>query len=529
MNLRPYQAEAIEALNDYLRTSDGNPAIVLPTGAGKSVVMAALIQQYLSSWPDTRICIVAHVRELVAQNSDKLVQAWPGAPISVYSAGLGQRDADGSAVFASIQSVYNKGPRLGRWDLLFIDEAHRIPVKGEGMYRRFISDARAVNPYLRVIGFTATPHRLGHGMVVGGDCILSDVAYEASVRALIEQGYLCRLVSRGGRSRADISGVHVRGGEYVASELESALSNYSVVRGAVSEMIAHCSTRKSWIVFCAGVKHASLVSSELASFGIEAPVVSADTPLAKRDDLVRRFTAGSLRALCNVNVLSEGFDAPRVDAIIMLRPTKSAGLYCQQVGRGLRIHSDKEDCLVLDFAGNILAHGPVDAVRVEASKPGNGRHEASCAPAKECPSCNSIVGASARTCPECGHEFPCEPKHDVVACSAPILSDDVAPRTIPVDDVAYSVHYKRGEPEAVPSMRVDYLCDTEQISEWICVEHQGFAKRKAAQWWLESVPGVPMPATAEEADLLASQYARRPTEIAVRREGKYQRVVKKIY
>lgn len=524
--LRPYQQEAIGALNEYLRASAGNPAIVLPTGSGKSIVMAALLHQYMTAWPDTRVCVLAHVRELIRQNAEKLVAAWPMAPVSIYSAGLGQRNAEGNAVFASIQSVYSKGPRLGRWDLIFIDEVHRVPVTGEGMYRQFISEARAVNPHVRVVGFTATPFRLGHGLIVGGDCLLSDIAYEAHVRDLIEQGYLCRLSSRGGRARADLTGVHVRGGEYVADELEAAVSNVYLVRDAVSEIVQRCADRKAWIVFCAGVKHARLVSDELARAGVKAPVIHAKTPSDERDYLVSQYQSGTIRAICNVNVLSEGFDAPHVDAIIMLRPTKSAGLFCQQVGRGLRIHPSKSDCLVLDFAGNIVEHGPVDAIEIRTSK---GNRDSTGAPMKECPECNAIIHAAARACPECGHEFPVSPAHDAVASMAPILSTEIESRAMPVENVSYTIHRKRGAPDATPSMRVEYKSGYEWISEWICVQHQGFAKSKASQWWKDACPGVPMPDDVREAVRVAQIHARKPQSIEVRPEGKFTRVVKRVY
>ena len=181
MQLRPYQRAAVDATWNYLRNREGNPCIVLPTGAGKTIVLAELIREALTQWSGTRICVLAHVRELVAQNADKLRRYWPEAPLGIYSASLKRRDRFEPVIFASIQSVASKAMQMGRFDLLLIDEAHRIPLRSEGQYRQFIADCLRANPQLRIAGLTATPYRLGGGPVCGPDYILNEVCYEARV------------------------------------------------------------------------------------------------------------------------------------------------------------------------------------------------------------------------------------------------------------------------------------------------------------------------------------------------------------
>lgn len=521
MKLRPYQRAAIDATTAYLREHDDNPVIVLPTGAGKSVVMATMIREYLEAWPQTRIAILAHVRELIEQNAQKLADVWPEAPLGIYSAGLGRRQAWAPVLFASIQSVAKRARELGRFDLVLVDEAHRIPIRGEGLYRRFLADATELNPHLRVIGYTATPYRLGHGMVIGPDSLLNGIGYEADLAQLIADGYLCRLVSKGGRARADLSGVHVRNGEFIARELEAAVDQDDIVERAVDEIIELCHDRRAWLLFCAGVAHAQHVSEALARRSVEAPVIHAGTSTAERDEIINRYRNGDLRALCNVNVLSEGFDAPHVDAVILLRPTKSAGLYYQQVGRGLRLHPGKPDCLVLDFAGNIAEHGPVDSIKVRAKRSA-GESATEGAPTKECPECQAIVLIAVMLCPECGHVWESKPAHDDTASGVPILSSWREPEWLEVSSVSYARHDKPGK---TPSLRVLYRCGFSLHQEWICVEHEGFPKAQADRWWRSRSRRHQLsPDTVDEALLLSGELDK-PIEIKVDTNERYPRIV----
>lgn len=531
-DLRPYQRAAIDCLHNHMRMHDDNPAIVIPTGGGKTLCMAELIRDALTRWPSTRIAVVAHVKELVEQNADKLKRYWPEANIGIYAASLKRRDRFQPVIFASIQSVYNRAMQMGRFDLVLVDEAHRIPVRGEGMYRQFIADCKRANPDLRVIGLTATPYRLGTGPVTGPDYILNSIAYEASVKDLIAQGYLCKLVSKGGQARADLSGVHVRGGEYVASELEAAVNRADLIDAATDEMLNYCQGRKAWIVFCASVAHAAAVKQSLTARGISAAVVEGNTPLPEREATIARFQRGELRALVNVNVLSEGFDAPHVDAVILLRPTKSAGLYYQQVGRGLRLHPSKSDCLVLDFAGNILEHGPIDAIRVERPKKRGDKAKVVTAPTKQCPSCAELILASLIRCPACEFEFPRTlAKHDRTASDAPILSDEARKaltNVFPVDAVGYHLHEKPG---GTPSLRVTYQSGLRIFREWVCLQHAGISRARAVDWWKARMPAdlsdagsQLVPRTIENA-LNYTHHLRQPTHIHVFEGGKFPEIV----
>jgi len=214
--------------------------------------------------------------------------------------------------------------------------------------------------------------------------------------------------------------------------------------------------------------------------------------------VLKEFRAGRLKYLVNVNVLTTGFDAPNIDCVPLLRPTMSPGLYYQMVGRGFRLCDGKENCLVLDFGGNVLRHGPVDAIRIrEPGSNGNGQ-----SPAKECPQCRSVIAVGYSVCPDCGYEFPKREQvsHDASASTAVVLSGEVTVETYPVQEVVYGVHVKRNAPRDAPrSMRVEYRIGFNRWqSERICLEHTGYARHKAELWWRRR-SNVPVPETAEDA------------------------------
>lgn len=516
MELRPYQREAVDAVYRHLRERDDNPVVVIPTAGGKTPVIATVCRDAATLW-EGRVLVLAHVKELLEQAVDKLRRVCPDVGVGVYSAGLKRRDLGYPVTVASIQSVWKKACDLDKVDLVVIDEAHMIPPDGEGMYRQFLADARQVNPSLRVIGLTATPFRMKSGPIAAPDGILNHVCYEVGVRELIRDGYLCPLKTKAGSRKVDTGSLHLRGGEFIADEVEDLMDQEDVVRSACEEVVAHTKSRSACLIFTAGIRHGEHVVRTLQErHGVECGFVTGDTPGLERERLLSAFRAGRLRYLANVNVLTTGFDAPNIDCVALLRPTNSPGLYYQMVGRGFRLHPGKEDCLVLDFGGNVLRHGPVDQIRPEPrSSRGSGE-----APVKECPECHALVAAGYGRCPECDYEFPSQQKakHDAEASTAGILSGEVTITEYTVRSVHYSVHAKRDAPADAPrTMRVEYEVGYYQYkSEWICFEHTGYARGKAEIWW-RNRSNEPVPETSEHAVELARAGALAPpTAIKVR-------------
>ncbi len=529
MILRPYQQEAVCAVYRHLREHEDNPCVVIPTAGGKTPVLSQICRDAVERWQG-RVLIVAHVKELLEQAVEKLRLVAPELllKIGLYSAGLKSRDTDHPIIVAGVQSIYKRSLELGRFDLVIIDEAHMIPPDGDGMYRTLLEGLLISNPRLRIVGLTATPFRMATGMICGPDNILNQVCYEIGVRKLIDQGYICPLITKAGRDKPDTSGLHVRCGEFISSEVETLMDDGTLVRSACNEIVERTQDRQAVLIFASGVAHAMHIRETLAGLGQECRLVTGETPADKRAETLEMFRSGRLKHLVNVNVLTTGFDAPNIDCVALLRPTMSPGLYYQMVGRGFRLHPGKENCLVLDFGNNIMRHGPVDALRIKPHTSDSGD-----APAKECPECNSVIHAAYTICPDCGYEFPPpeREKHDEKPSSAGILTGQVEDAEYEIHNVAYSVHTKRGAPpEAPKTMRVDYVIGwNSRKSEWICFEHTGYAREKAEDWWFDRSKVWPIPKTAAEAVELANGGALCETRRIVVRSvtgQKYDRIIK---
>lgn len=498
---------------------DGN--FVVHHNTGKSLVLAQIAKDSVEKW-NGRVLILAHVKELLEQNADKIRKLCPELKIGIYSAGLRSRDTTEQVIVAGIQSVYNKACELDAFDLVIVDEAHLISSEGDGMYRTFLADMKVINPHVRVIGLTATPFRLKGGLICKPENILNEICYEAGLKEMIQQGYLSPLISRAGRAEANLANLHIRGGEFISDEVAAAMDNDALVTSACREIVELTRDRKSVLIFTASVDHCKHVAEKIQAFsGKECAIVTGDTSPAERAEIIARFKGEfipadlfgtpkpPLKFLANVNVLTTGFDAPNTDCVVMLRPTNSPGLLIQCAGRGTRLSPEtgKSSCLFLDYGGNILRHGPLDMIKVK--EPGSGK--GGDAPAKKCPQCLALIHAGYTACPECGYVFPPKENNDKMtqtASSAGVISGQVDYTDYEVLDVYYCVHEKRGADHDAPkTMRVDYQVGFNEFkSEWVCPEHTGYARGKFEKWWHERAAlGCPMPRSAREAVSLANE------------------------
>ena len=519
MELRTYQREAVDSIYRYFTEHNGHPLIVMPTASGKSVVLAAFIKETLGFWPDQRILVLTHVKELIQQNYLELVGHWDLAPAGVYSAGLKRRESNAQILFAGIQSVHNRADEIGACDLILIDEAHLCPRTSDTMYRRFIYEMTTLNDQIKIIGFTATHYRLDSGLLTEGeDRVFTDVAYEVSVKRLIDEKWLAPLITKAPSTGLDVSNVHTRGGEFIPGELIAAVDKEEVNAAAVREIIHYGLDRKSWLIFCAGVDHAYHIRDILREHGIAAETVTGETNDLERDYILGEFKSMQLHAVTNCDILTTGFNHPGVDLIAFLRPTQSTGLYVQMAGRGMRNAPGKSNCLVLDFAENIKRHGPIDRVNpYDPSRNGTGE-----APVKTCPKCRSVIFAGFRHCPDCGHEFP-PPESELkpTASARPIISQST-PFWVKVERINYERHCKLGKPD---SLRVNYYESSYSVySEWVCLEHGGHGAMRAHRWWVRR-GGDPAVTTVTEA-LHQASTLRQPSHIQVQEDGKYWRVMR---
>lgn len=535
MESRYYQTEANQAVWNYLcNNQTGNPLIVLPTGSGKSLVISLLVKQAIDF--GARVVVLQHRKELIEQNAEKIRFLLPGVSVGVNSAGLRKYATSDDVILGGIQSVHGKAWDFGRRELVIIDEAHLVSDRENSMYQSMLTDMLEATPKQRVVGLTATPYRTGEGPLCGHDKTFQRIVYEAMTGTLIEQGFLCPITNKSAESTVDMSGVKRRGGEFIQAEMIAAFESGDNVRQACAETVARCEGRHSVLVFTAGVHHAEDVASIVEQITGEAVgVVTGDSFAMERAETIRRFRNQELRWLVNCDVLTTGFDAPCIDAIAVMRSTLSPGLFAQMVGRGLRKHELKLNCLVLDFGGNIARHGSLDDPEYgrvsakrqasEATVENNGR-------GKQCPQCKQDVAANCRFCPECNYTFPINISGEADEKST--LTGDEPPETFTVVGCRYSPHFKKSDPEAPSTLRVDYECQpldgggnlsTKHVSEWVCFNHTGFARTKAGLWWQARCEHVEPSSVDEAIDLLNRGVGRVPATITVKKEGKYQRIV----
>ena len=544
--LRPYQSEADDALFEWLFTEQGHPLVVAPVGAGKSLLIAQFIKRVHGIEPSTRIVVLAHVRELLSQNSKELREYYPDCDQGFYCAGLGQKRLYNKVTFASIQSVHDKINRFNRApDVVVIDEAHLIPHNESTQYRRFIDSVLALNPSAKVIGFTGTPFRSDSGRLDEGEGKLFDgVAHDIDIGWMISEGYLCKPVVPKVSSEMNVEGVGKSKGDFIASQLQKAVNNHDTTFDCVNEMMILGQGRKKWLVFTAGVDHCEAVRDEIRSRGIACESITGDTENMERSAAIKWFSekTDETRCLVNVAVLTTGFNVPAIDLLSFMRPTQSPVLYIQCIGRGIRpvyadgydlstkegrleaiAASDKPDCVVLDFGGVVKRLGPIDAIDIRKKpREGEGGGEAV---TKECPSCGAICMAAQRYCYACSHCFASASIERTVDKESAIISEDAEPEVFNVFATDYRPWRKKGADENAPTtLCVTYTTMNGPFREWVCFNHAkgSFAHSKAIAWHKARLPDIAPPDSVNDALDLSYPGA---SQITVKKDGKFWRIL----
>ena len=526
--LRDYQRRAVDQLYDWFRANEGNPCLVLPTGSGKSHIVATLCKEALQGWPETRVLMLSHVKEILEQNAAKMREHWRGAPMGIYSASIGKKQLGEPITFAGIQSVRKRARQLGHIDLCIIDECHLVSHKDEGGYRSLLNDLLAINPAMRVIGLTATPYRLGHGYITDKPALFDALLEPVTIEELIYKGFLATLRSKVTTARFDLTSVHKRGGEWIESELQAAVDTDDNNSAVVNEIAALGSDRKHWLLFCTGIEHAQHIADALNAMGITAACVTGTTPKAERERLLAAFKAGEIRALTNCEVLTTGFDFPGIDLIAMLRPTMSAALYVQMAGRGMRPAPGKENCLVLDFAGIVQTHGPITAVQ-PPRKAGKGGGDA---PVKVCEAdidggiCGELCHTAAKVCPACGTPFPLPAPKPLALHNDDIMG--IEPQELAV--TSWRWRKDKSATSGKDMLTVTYyggLSDP-YVKEYLTVAHEGYAGDKAvatlgiiaSNAGAQLRQGITLDGTAS-----LMNAAKPPKVLRFKMDGKYHRVL----
>lgn len=512
---RYYQIEAVEALFDYWSHEAGHPLLDMAGGSGKSGTMGMVIRRLVEGWPDMRVLSCVHVEELVGDNFKEFIGMCPFANAGIFAASLGRRDSHNQVIFAQLQTVWDKALQIGHIDVMIIDEVHLVPSDGNTMYRKLIAALLAINPEMKLVGFTATPYRLDSGRLDEGDDRLFDiVVYTYSLAQGIEDGYLSRLTSKPVETSYDMTGVKRLGGDFKKSDLAKATDKEELTKAAVAEIMhaALSENRKTAVIFCNGIDHATHVRDEIRLHGKSCEVLSGKTPKGERRKIIEDLKSGRLWGCTNDNVLSTGTNIPRIDLVVDMAPTESTNRYVQRAVRGTRViwpagfnpdasdaegrkaaiaRGPKPNCRYMNFAGNIERHGPVDCVTPKT--PGKGAGEA---PVKLCMQCEEICAAGARTCPNCEYEFEFEekPKFTAKPTDVPILAA-TPPEPRVVKKRTFWLHKKPGKPDSVKTV---FTIGMSQINKWFAIQTGVRAKAEADRFWLAHGGKTPFPKTAIE-------------------------------
>jgi len=390
MQLRPYQHRAIEDLRNAYRSGARAPLLVAPTGAGKTVILAAITASATAR--GRKVLILVHRRELIHQASSKLTTA--GVEHGIIAAGI--QPSQQPVQVASVQTLVRRLATIN-WKpcLIIIDEAHHAVA---GSWSKILDHW----PDALRLGVTATPCRLdGRGLCDSFDALVEG----PSVQMLTSAGYLSPAQIFAPPIVADLSQLRRRAGDYAKEQAAAAMTTPTVTGDVIKHYQRYAGTQQA-IAFCCDVNHAVSVRDAFWNAGIGSALLLGDT--ADRDKIVAAFAIGTIRVLVAVDVVSEGFDIPAAGCAILLRPTESVGLYLQQVGRVLRPAPGKDKAIILDHVGNVIKHGFPDDMRQWSLKHGarSATGEPQAPAVRTCPECFAAFEPQPQ-CPVCGAD--CEP------------------------------------------------------------------------------------------------------------------------
>jgi len=396
MQLRDYQESAVQAVRDSFRAGHKNTLLVSPTGSGKTVIFSYIAAGMARN--NKRILIVAHRRELLKQISGALKRV--GVAHAVMTGGY-RGVPTANVVVASVFTLVKRIKGIEPFDLIIGDEAHHFTP--DSSWGKVVMGF----PRARVLGVTATPERLdGKGL----GQMFSDMVMGPTVAELTAQGFLSHAVVYA-PSAPDLGGVGTRMGDYVQKQLEDAMDK-AVITGSAVKHYGKYAPGKKAIAFCVSVKHAKNLAKEFRDAGFAASHIDGGMKEDERDSVLKAFEEGRVRVLTSCDLVSEGFDLPSVEVAILLRPTKSLGLYLQQCGRAIRPHPDKERTIILDHAGNTARHGFIDDDRewtlADGFVQGRGKGDKA-ETVRTCTACFAMHKPSP-TCPVCDYVYPVKPR-----------------------------------------------------------------------------------------------------------------------
>lgn len=526
---RWYQDAALKAMWDYyIDGNQGNQIVALPTGTGKSRVIAEWNMRVFNAYPNTRFLNLTHVKELVKQNAAELLDLWPNAPVGICSAGLRRFNTTLPIVFAGIQTAESRTTQLGYRDFVLVDECHLLSPSDTSRYQRLIKALKVINPNLKVIGLSATPYRERHHLLDEKD-VFTDVSFDLCSKEgfnrLVREGFLVAPIARPTSTRLDAERCDLSN----LSDQEWAFDKKEINWKCCEEIAHYGSNYQSWAVFCTGISHCEHVTEILKYMGVNVDCVHNKKGSKHNDKVIQDWKEGKIRAIVNRDMLTVGVNNPRCDFIAELRATSRPGLLVQIRGRSTRPFPGKSHSLILDFAGNTERCGPINDPFIVAKRTGKGRTGEM--PVRVCGACGCYCSLRAVSCEACGFVFPVNSKLSSEASALPVVRGDSAPELIThkVHHTVYKAHMKQGR---IPSLAVTYHCGDKGIQpfrRWVCFEHPGFAGKNARNWWRQR-SNAPVPGTVNEAlGFIQEIGLLQPAEIIVEIGGQYPEIKEEIF
>lgn len=537
MKLRDYQVEDVNAAIQFLWYGSERSGLILePTGVGKSVIIADATRQVKLYYPQARILMLTHSKELVEQNHAKAASMIRDYKVGLWHAGLRKKEVESDILFAGIDTVANNPHLLGRRDVVFIDEAHRVSPKPTTTYRKVCAAISEINANAKFVGLTATDYREGQGRLTDiwydrprkqevapfWETIVIDHTTTEKFNWYIDQAYLKRLVPKQPDNVIDVSGLRISATthDYDQHDVEQLLNNEKRISSIVDEICANGFDRRSWLVFAAGNVNSDLVMKEIARRGVSVAMISDKTDKRERERIIDDYKNYKIRCIVNNDILTTGFDHNGVDLIAVVRPTNSTSLWVQMLGRGTRpvyaggfdleslegrkaamFASGVHNCLVLDFAGNSLRLGAINAPVKPNPPKRNKKAAVKDAPLKVCGNdeCKTFVYATAKICDECGYEFPMSMLvKDTASTNDLVVEKEHEPdiRRLRVTSVLFKKQqYYVGAMQCV-NLHAVYNCGSSGKFE----ERLSFGKptERTKTWWQAVSNGAEMPSSADD-------------------------------
>ena len=509
ITLRDYQKEALRQVYSDLNKDDNPVLLQAIMGAGKSIMACRLIERFYNTTNRTFL-ILSHKREITEQFYKTFISATniPKNDIGICCAGLGKKEVNKRVTVGTIQTYFNiKFP--APVSLLVLDECHKVSVGTESQYDTIINKLNALSPNMRILGLTATPSRLGHGYIYGNKHrpgrinLFSKINHKIEYETLRDQGHLVPLrgkVATHKTLQKDLETVNISG-DYTLQELGDVMSQQRHIDTAVEAINQYCQSYKKICVFCCTINHAETLQELL---GDECTIVHSQLTPIERFTNMEDWKSGRKRIITSIMILSEGFDMPALDCLVMVRPTLSSVLFMQSVGRVLRTYPSKEHGFLLDLTPNTEYFGTnLDSIKVSIPKGVQKLIDQKKELIKLCPQCEKKVHIALRKC-DCGYQWP-EAEFEV-ACAIPDMMDvnfeKKPPVWIEVETQLKTDHVARKSGKRLGRIIFtagENIYKPDEYSMWFCLadEYDGFAVQKAQINW-EKISSDPFPQSVDE-------------------------------